>query len=126
MVLMFIPFGILADRVGRRPVYVFGILMLGLGWGLYPFAESVNQLLAYRMVYAIGVAACTGTLATLVNDYPVDSSRGKFIGVTAMLNVLGTTFVARGIGGIPDVLTARGVDPVTAGKAMYLSMSAFA
>ena len=76
------------------------------------------------MVYAIGVAACTGTLATLVNDYPVDSSRGKFIGATAMLNVLGTIFVARGIGGIPDVLTARGFDPVTAGKAMYLSMAA--
>jgi len=121
---LFVPFGILADRIGRRPVYVFGILMVGLGWGLYPFATSVGELLACRVIYAFGVAATVGTLSTMVNDYPLDSSRGKFIGATAMMNVLGTIFVARVIGGIPAIMTGRGYDPATAGSVMFLSAAA--
>jgi MFS family permease len=40
--LLFIPFGIAADRIGRRPVLSFGFVMLALGWGLYPFATSTR------------------------------------------------------------------------------------
>jgi MFS family permease len=123
MILAFIPFGILADRIGRRPVYVVGILLIGLAWGLYPFATSTNDLFLYRIIYGIGVAAAAGTLATMVNDYPLDSSRGKFIGLTAMMNVIGTVFAARIIGGIPERMTAMGYDPVTAGTVMFVSMA---
>jgi MFS family permease len=124
MLVGFVPFGILADRIGRRPVFITGISLIGLGWGLYPFATSVGELLAFRLIYAVGVAGTAGTLATLVNDYPAESSRGKFIGFTAMLNVLGVVFVARVIGGIPAFMGERGYDPVTAGKTMFLSMAA--
>jgi MFS family permease len=123
MILAFIPFGILADRIGRRPVYVAGILLIGLAWGLYPFATTTNDLFLYRIIYGIGVAAAAGTLATMVNDYPLDSSRGKFIGLTAMMNVIGTVFAARIIGGIPERMTAMGYDPVTAGTVMFVSMA---
>jgi len=123
MILAFVPFGILADRIGRRPVYMLGILLIGLAWGLYPFATTTNELFLYRIIYAIGVAAAAGMLATMVNDYPLDSSRGKFIGLTAMMNVLGTVFAARIIGGIPERMTAMGYDPVTAGTVMFVSMA---
>jgi len=124
MLLCFMPFGVLADRIGRRPVYVMGIVLIGIGWGLYPLATSVPELLAYRLIFAVGVAATTGTLVTLVNDYPMESSRGKYIGLTSMANVLGTIFAARFIGGIPDWLSTRGYDAVTAGTVMYGTMAA--
>ncbi len=120
---LFVPFGILADRIGRRPIIAFGLFMLGLGWGLYPFATSVTHLLVFLIIYAVGVAATAGILATLVNDYPQERSRGKFIGFTSMCNVLGTIFVARIIGSIPAALGERGVDPVTGGKVMFLTMA---
>ena len=123
MLMFFIPFGVLADRIGRRPVYVLGIILIGTGWALYPLATSVLELTAYRMIYAIGVAAATGTLSTMVNDYPLDSSRGKYIGFTAMMNVLGTIFAARIIGGIPEQMTIRGYDAVTGGTVMYMTMA---
>lgn len=123
MILLFVPFGILADRIGRRPIYIAGILLIGLGWALYPFATSVPELLFYRLIYATGVAATAGTLATLVNDFPVESSRGKFIAASAMMNVLGTVFVARVVGGIPEFMGTRGYDPVTGGKTMFLFMA---
>jgi MFS family permease len=118
--LLFNPFGILADRIGRKPVLIFGILMIGLGFGLYPFATSVAELTVYRMVYAVGMAATAGMLATLSNDYPLDRSRGKLIGISAMFNVLGTIFMSAVVAGIPRFMAERGFDPVAGGKTMYL------
>lgn len=123
MLICFVPFGVLADRIGRKPIYTLGILLVGIGWGLYPFATSVTELTAYRLVFAIGVAASTSTLTTMVNDYPTNKSRGKYIGLSAMMNVLGTIFAARIIGGIPDFVMQRGVDAVTGGTIMYTSMA---
>lgn len=123
MLICLIPCGVLADRIGRRPVYVMGILLVGLAWALYPFAGSVTELIGCRVIYGMGVAATTGSLATMVNDYPVDSSRGKYIAMSAMMNVLGTIFAARVIGGIPEQMTNRGYDAITGGIAMYSTMA---
>ena len=119
----FIPFGTLADRFGRRPIFVSGILMVGLSWTVYPFASTVDDLFLIRIIYGIGVAATAGTLATLVNDYPQENSRGKFIALAAMCNVVGTIFVARVIGGIPAWLGKHGIDAVTGGRIMYLTVA---
>lgn len=122
--LLFVPFGIAADRIGRRAVLSFGFVMLALGWGLYPFAADAQQLLGYRLIYAVGAAATAGTLATLVNDYPLDTSRGKLIGVTSMMNTLGTMFMAGVVGRIPDLLHQRGYDAITGGRVMFLAGAA--
>jgi MFS family permease len=122
--LLFIPFGIAADRIGRRPVITFGFVMLAAGWGLYPFATTAGELLAYRSIYAVGAAAVAGSLATLVNDYPADGSRGKLIGITSVMNTLGTMFMAGVVGRIPDLLQQRGYDAVTGGRAMFLTGAA--
>ena len=81
-------------------------------------------MLAYRFIYAVGAAATAGMLATLVNDYPVDSSRGKLIGATSMMNTLGTMFMAGVVGQIPHLLSQRGYDAVTGGRVMFLSGAA--
>jgi len=121
--LLFVPFGVAADRLGRRAVLVFGFVMVGLGWGLYPFAENPGELLAFRMVYAVGAPAVAGALATLVNDYPADRSRGMLIGITSICNTLGTIFASKFIGSIPDYLHQHGIDAITGGKVMFLTGS---
>ena len=60
-ILLFNPFGILADRIGRRPVYIIGLLFVGVGFALIPFATTYNELLAYRLIFAVGMAATAGT-----------------------------------------------------------------
>ena len=122
--LLFFPFGIAADRIGRRPVLSFGFVMLALGWGLYPFATTASELLIYRVIYAVGAAATAGSLVTLVNDYPVDRSRGKLIGVTSVMNTLGTMFMAGVVGQIPHLLSQRGYDAITGGRVMFLTGAA--
>lgn len=117
---LFIPFGIAADRFGRRAVLTFGFVMVGLGWGLYPFADNPSELLAFRLVYALGAPAVASTLATLVNDYPIDSSRGKLIGITSICNTLGTMFITGFVGRIPHILGERGIDADMGGRVMFL------
>lgn len=123
--LLFTPVGVLADRIGRRPVYIGGIIITGLGYGLVPFATSVAELLLFRLVIAIGAVAVAGTLATLTNDYPMENSRGKMIGITSMVNILGTIFMSVGIARIPSIVAERGIDPVAGGKLMFLAVAAF-
>ncbi len=123
-ILLFNPFGVLADRIGRRPVYILGILAMGLGFGLSPFATTANELLAYRVIYAIGMAAVAGTMATLTNDYPREDSRGMMVGLTSIMNTLGAMFVAGVLARIPSLLAERGVDAITGGKTMFLIASA--
>jgi MFS family permease len=118
--ILFIPFGMMADRIGRRPVLTFGLITVGIGWGLYPFATTFSELMVFRLIYAAGAAATAGSLATLVNDYPIETSRGKLIGITSAANTLGTMFVSGVIARIPDFLAQRGYDPVTGGRAMFL------
>ena len=120
-ILLFTPVGVLTDRIGRRPVYICGIIIMGLGYGLVPFATSVPELALFRLVISVGMVAVAGTLATLTNDYPMENSRGKLIGISSMANILGAIFMAVVIARIPSFLAERGFDAVTGGKAMFLA-----
>lgn len=119
-ILLFAPLGVLADRIGRRPVYIGSMVFVAVGYALVPFATTANELLAFRLVFAIGMAGTAGTMATLTADYPREDSRGLMVGFTSMCNTLGTIFVAGFVARIPFMLGERGFDPVTGGKAMYL------
>jgi len=81
--------GAFSDRVGRKPLWVGAFLIFAVGYFLYPLASSVNELVAYRMFFAIGLAANTAMLPSVINDYAVESSRGKLTAVCFMLNGLG-------------------------------------
>jgi MFS family permease len=119
-ILLINPFGWLSDRIGRRPLMIFGIAVCGLGMGLYPFASSVNELVLYRVVFAVGSACLAAMIAVVGNDYPDESSRGRMIGFGNVLNGLGVVFMVVVIAQIPVVLIARGVDNITAGRAMFV------
>jgi len=123
--LLFTPVGVLVDRIGRRPVSIWGIIIMGLGYGLVAVAPTVVELMLFRLVIAIGMVAVAGTLATLTNDYPMENSRGKMIGITSMCNILGTIFMSVGIARIPSIVAEWGFDPIAGGKVMFLTAAAF-
>ena len=118
---LIVPFGVLADRLGRRPIMIGGILLCGLGYGLFPFATSLNELLVYRGVFAIGAAALSAQIPTIGNDYTQDRSRGRLFGFTGLMNGLGVVFMSAGLAQIPGLLEGRGVTPMSAGMAMFLA-----
>jgi len=117
ILLIFMPLaGILSDRIGRRTVMIGGLLIMSFGYVVYPLATTTEELVIYRCIFAVGVAGATGMLGTITQDYPQENSRGKMLGISGVLIVLGTLFVADVFRRMPSILIAQGFDGVTAGK----------
>ncbi|MFP4684026.1 MAG: MFS transporter [Ectothiorhodospira sp.] len=124
--LLFIPAGILIDRIGRRPVYVAGFMLMAATYVLYPLASSADDLFLYRTIYALGVVAIAGALSTVLADYPAERSRGKLVALIGMLNGLGIVLIGQGFGGFPDLFTGMGASGTDAGLYTHLLVAALA
>ena len=119
--------GALSDRFGRRPLYATGVLIAGLGFGLYSTAQTELDLYLYRFIYAIGVATAGVMIAVTAADYPAEQSRGKLAGATGFLNGLGVG-VAAGLilPVLPGVFQAQGASAADAGRYLLLVMAGLA
>jgi len=115
-ILMFGPVGVLVDRFGRKALYVIGFVLMGAGYALYPHAGSVTELTIFRVIYALGVATCTGVLATVVTDYPQEATRGKAVAIIGLMNGLGVAILNIVLGGLPKRMSQAGIDDVLAGE----------
>ncbi|SHF51126.1 MFS transporter [Desulforamulus putei] len=76
-----VPFGRLADIVGRKKIFTLGILFFLLSSVLCGFAWSVEALIAFRVIQGIGSAMIFGTgMAILTSVFP-PQERGKVLGI---------------------------------------------
>jgi MFS family permease len=117
-------FGAWSDRVGRRVVYITGFLITALAYAAYPFANDVGQLLIYRLIYAVGIAALGGMLATVLADYPVDADRGKLTGISFFLNAVGALLFFAVLTRLPSFYQGFGATETEAGRFAYLTIAA--
>jgi MFS family permease len=109
--------GVASDKIGRRPVFVFGFVMLGVGYALYPLATTETELIAYRMVFALGVVGVTSMLATVQADYPQNQDRGKLVGIMGFLQAVGVIILVFSLSKLPQQFVEGGMDTITAGQA---------
>jgi len=99
-----IPFGILSDRFGRKPLIIVGLVLFGLGSIVAASAQTVEGLIAGRALQ--GAGAIAGVIMAMVADLTTDSNRSKAmasigasIGVAFALSlVLGPVVTA--VGGV--------------------------
>jgi MFS family permease len=124
LILCYGPLGILADKYGRKVIYVAGFLTLALGYALFPYANNMTELSLARLVYAVGIGAITGMLATVIADYGAEKDRGKLGAMTGFLNGLGVVVVTLFIGKLPAIFVAAGANDVDAGRDTMLIGSA--
>ena len=109
------PIGAIADRIGRKPVYVFGLLATALGFALYPFAQTVGQLAGFRIIVAIGGAAMIGMMVTVIADYTQNSTRGHANGLQGFVATLGA-FIPPLLAELTAYYVAQGVNELAAQK----------
>ncbi|MFE7357148.1 MFS transporter [Streptomyces sp. NPDC057543] len=75
--------GLLGDRVGRKKVLLFGILLFGVGSALAAMSDSPGELITWRAVMGFGAAfVMPATLAVLMNVFERDE-QPKAIGIWA-------------------------------------------
>lgn len=118
------PFGALADRIGRRPVFALGFVLLGVGYALFPFATSLVEFSIYRSIFALGAAASGGMLATVLADYPQERSREPMVAMTFILNGLGIVLFAVVLAKLPIWIQAGGTGEIAAGRYTLLIVAA--
>jgi MFS family permease len=100
--------GAAADKVGRRPLLMLGIALLGLGYSFYPFADSVFMMYAYRTIFGFGVAAVATSITIVNTDYVQDRSRGKWVALASMTQGIGIFTATQLLRWLPTELAGQG------------------
>jgi MFS family permease len=119
MLLLIAPMGALADKIGRRPIYVLGFLWIGAAIAIFPVAQNLTQLIMGRMFFAVGAAAITAMMATVLADYPQERSRGLLVAASGMANGLGAMTLVIGLSRLPAILTGQGYSTLMAGRMTF-------
>ena len=106
-VVLILPFGILADRLGRKPMVMLGGGLAGVVFLLLPLAGNVAFLLLAAVLGGLAEALFFSTLQALLADATTEENRTAVFGISFFLGA-----AAGGLGSlvssVPDLLTARG------------------
>ncbi|MCD5972870.1 MFS transporter [Pseudomonas quasicaspiana] len=77
-----IPFGIISDRIGRRPVIYFGLIIFALGSVLAASADSIWGIIAGRILQ--GAGAISAAVMALLSDLTREQHRTKAMAMIGM------------------------------------------
>ncbi|EJY57108.1 drug resistance transporter, EmrB/QacA subfamily [Alicyclobacillus hesperidum URH17-3-68] len=102
-------YGKLSDVFGRKPFYLFGLIMFGVGSAVSGMAHTMTELVFARAFQGIGAGAMMSMPRATVGDIFSPQERAKWMGV--MMAVFGiSSIVGPALGGwITDSLSWRWV-----------------
>ncbi len=84
--------GVLADRLGAKPVLVGGLMVQALGAGAYLFATGLGELYALSIVFGIAYGGVMPLYAILARDYFGPHIMATVFGAISAMASLGMAF----------------------------------
>jgi MFS family permease len=82
---LFIPAGLLMDRLGRKFAIVPSFAIQAVGMALVPLADSFYSLLGITLLLGFGNGLGSGTMMTLGADLAPPESRDEFLGIWRLI-----------------------------------------
>jgi EmrB/QacA subfamily drug resistance transporter len=102
--------GRLGDLVGRRRIYVSGLVVFTAATALAGLADAKGILVSARFIQGVGGAMMTSViLGMIVTLHPEPDDRAKAIGVYSFVQAIGGTVGLAGGGFVTDALGPRAV-----------------
>jgi MFS family permease len=101
---LFIPAGILMDRIGRKAAIIPCFVILSLGMAMVPFSHSYFTLLFATTIMGFGNGIGSGTMMTLGADLAPPSSVGAFLGVWRLIGDAGGAGGPLVVGAVADLV----------------------
>lgn len=102
-----LPSGWLADRLGRRPLMLAGGLLGAAGIGLMPAASSIEVVIGFGALMAIGSAAFGSASWAMLADITESAHSGRLLGLANA----GTAGAAALAGAFGPIIDAAGFGP---------------
>ncbi len=84
-----IVFGRVADRLGRKKIYGFEVLVLAAGAIASAFAPGIWWLIAFRAVLGFGIGGDYPVSATIMSEYANKSNRGRMVSLVFSMQGFG-------------------------------------
>jgi len=75
-------YGKLSDLFGRKPIFLFGVVVFLIGSALSGASQNMNQLIAFRALQGLGAGALMPIAIAIVGDLFTPRERGKWQGLT--------------------------------------------
>lgn len=76
-------YGKLADSIGRKPVFLFGIAVFVLGSSLCGISQNMIELIMFRVVQGLGSGAVQPVAVTIIADLYKLEKRAKMLGLNS-------------------------------------------
>jgi MFS family permease len=103
-VLASVPSGWLADRLGRRPLMLAGGVLAAIGVALLPSSTSIEAILAFGVLMALGSAAFGSASWAMLADVTATPDAGRLLGIAHV----GTAGAAAAAGAFGLIIDAAG------------------
>jgi len=100
-----VPFGVLSDKIGRKPAIVIGLIIFGLGSLIAAGAEDIYSLLIGRFLQ--GAGAIGSVVIAMISDHVKEEERAHAMAIMGMVIALAFTAamvfgpLVGSIGGVP-------------------------
>jgi MFS family permease len=102
---LFIPAGIIMDRLGRKYAIVSSLFFLTISISLISLTTSFTQLLLVGLLLGFGNGLGSGAMMTLGADLAPEGSRGEFLGIWRLIGDSGGTGGPLTVGALADLIS---------------------
>src|SRR5437660_2613270 len=75
-------YGKLSDLIGRKPIFLFGVVIFLIGSAASGASQSMDQLIIFRAFQGLGAGALMPIAIAIVGDLFTPRERGKWQGIT--------------------------------------------